>query len=307
MYMIHWPAAQLGKYVDTYGAMQKIQQEEEGQIRSIGVCNFLEEHLATISDLTYTNPAVNQIELHPLLNQAELRAVHADRGIVTEAYSPLGVGKLLDNPTLASIAQAHGKSPAQVAIRWSIQLGNVVIPRSSNPERIKDEHRRVRLRADRRRDGLDQRARRRHAVPAGPGHLHRSLTLSPSGRCSRPRATRPPTAHRSAARIRAARRRTAPRTGTRTPCWAASSRRALVALVLIRLARHREQVGRVVGEPHPLFVGPGARAQIPRQRQRHDVVDLHRRPGLLPAHERDRRVGVRVVQRAGGDGAAGSA
>ena len=137
MYMIHWPAARLGKYVDTYGAMQKVQQENES-IRTIGVCNFLEEHLATISDLTYTNPAVNQIELHPLLNQAELRAVHADRGIVTEAYSPLGVGKLLDNPTLASVAQAHGKSPAQVAIRWSLQLGNVVIPRSGNPERIKE-------------------------------------------------------------------------------------------------------------------------------------------------------------------------
>jgi 2,5-diketo-D-gluconate reductase A len=134
MYMIHWPAAQLGKYVDTYGAIQKIQQE--GRIRSIGVCNFLEDQLSTISDLTYTNPAVNQIELHPLLNQSELRAVHADRGIVTEAYSPLGVGKLIENPTLTSIAQAHGKSPAQVAIRWSIQLGNVVIPRSANPERI---------------------------------------------------------------------------------------------------------------------------------------------------------------------------
>ena len=136
MYMIHWPAAQLGAYIDTYGAMQKIQQES-GQIRSIGVCNFLDEQLGTISDLTYTNPVVNQIELHPLLNQAELRAIHADRGVVTEACSPLGVGKLLDNPTLASIAQAHGKSPAQAAIRWSIQLGNVVIPRSGNLERIK--------------------------------------------------------------------------------------------------------------------------------------------------------------------------
>jgi 2,5-diketo-D-gluconate reductase A len=137
MYMIHWPAPQLGKYIDTYGAMQKIQQES-GQIRSIGVCNFLDEQLGTISDLTYTNPVVNQIELHPLLNQAELRAIHADRGIVTEASSPLGVGRLLDNPTLVSIARAHGKSPAQVAIRWSIQLGNVVIPRSANPARIKE-------------------------------------------------------------------------------------------------------------------------------------------------------------------------
>jgi 2,5-diketo-D-gluconate reductase A len=76
--------------------------------------------------------------LHPLLNQAELRQIHADRGIVTEAYSPLGVGELLDNPTLVSIAEAHGKSAAQVCIRWSIQLGNVVLPRSGNPERIKD-------------------------------------------------------------------------------------------------------------------------------------------------------------------------
>jgi 2,5-diketo-D-gluconate reductase A len=136
MYMIHWPAAQLGAYIDTYGAMQKIEQES-GQIRSIGVCNFFDEQLGTISDLTYTNPVVNQIELHPLLNQAELRAIHADRGILTQACSPLGVGKLLGNPTLASIAQAHAKSPAQVAIRWSIQLGNVVIPRSGDPERIK--------------------------------------------------------------------------------------------------------------------------------------------------------------------------
>ena len=137
MYMIHWPAAQLVKYIDTYGAMQKVQLEE-GKIRSIGVCNFLDEHLTTISDLTYTHPAVNQIELHPLLNQAELRQLHADRGIVTEAYSPLGVGALLENPTLVSIAEAHGKSPAQVSIRWSLQLGNVVIPRSSSPERIKE-------------------------------------------------------------------------------------------------------------------------------------------------------------------------
>lgn len=134
MYLIHWPAAQLGKYVDTYGALQILQQDD--LVRSIGVCNFLEEHLRSIIELTYTSPAVNQIELHPLLNQAELRQFHADNGIVTEAYSPLGVGNVLDNPTVGSIAEANGKSPAQVCIRWSIQLGNVVIPRSGNPERI---------------------------------------------------------------------------------------------------------------------------------------------------------------------------
>jgi diketogulonate reductase-like aldo/keto reductase len=136
MFMIHWPAAQLGKYMDTYGAMRILVQE--GLMHTIGVCNFLPEHLATIFDLTYTSPAVNQIELHPLLNQAELRAVDAERGIVTEAYSPLGVGKLIEDPTLVSVGQAHGKSPAQAAIRWSLQLGNVVIPRSGNPDRIKE-------------------------------------------------------------------------------------------------------------------------------------------------------------------------
>jgi 2,5-diketo-D-gluconate reductase A len=134
LYLIHWPAAQLGKYVDTYGALQVLEQEE--LTRSIGVCNFTEEHLTSIVDLTYTNPPVNQIELHPLLNQAQLRHFHAEHDIVTEAYSPLGVGKLLDNPTIGSIAENHGKSPAQVCIRWNIQLGNVVIPRSANPERI---------------------------------------------------------------------------------------------------------------------------------------------------------------------------
>ena len=82
-------------------------------------------------------PAINQIELHPLLNQAELRATNAEYGIVTEAYGPLGVGRLLDNPAIATVAQAHGKTSAQVLIRWSIQLGNVVIPRSATPDRIK--------------------------------------------------------------------------------------------------------------------------------------------------------------------------
>jgi diketogulonate reductase-like aldo/keto reductase len=82
-------------------------------------------------------PVVNQIELHPLLNQAALRAVNTARDVVTEAYGPLGVGRLLDNPTIVSVAETHGKTPAQVLIRWSIQLGNVVIPRSSSPERVK--------------------------------------------------------------------------------------------------------------------------------------------------------------------------
>jgi diketogulonate reductase-like aldo/keto reductase len=135
LYLIHWPGGDPGKYVNSWGGLMK--RKEDGFTRSIGVSNFHAEDLSNVIDLSYFTPAINQIELHPLLNQAELRAVNAEYGIVTEAYGPLGVGKLLENPTVASVAQAHGKTPAQALIRWSIQLGNVVIPRSANPERIK--------------------------------------------------------------------------------------------------------------------------------------------------------------------------
>jgi 2,5-diketo-D-gluconate reductase A len=135
LYLIHWPGGDPGTYVNSWGGLMK--RKEDGLTRSIGVANFHAEHLSNIIDLSFFTPAINQIELHPLLNQAELRAVNAEYGIVTEAYGPLGVGRLLDNPTVVSVAQAHGKTPAQALIRWSIQLRNVVIPRSANPERIK--------------------------------------------------------------------------------------------------------------------------------------------------------------------------
>ncbi|WIM88238.1 aldo/keto reductase [Candidatus Mycobacterium wuenschmannii] len=134
LFLVHWPMASLGKYVDTFGGL--IQARGDGHTKSIGVCNFTEEHLETVIDLTYFTPAVNQIELHPLLNQAELRAENAKHNVVTEAYSPLAIGGLLDNATVTSIAGEYDRTPAQVLIRWSIQLGNVVIPRSGNPERI---------------------------------------------------------------------------------------------------------------------------------------------------------------------------
>ncbi|MBS9534239.1 aldo/keto reductase [Mycobacterium sp. M1] len=134
LYLVHWPAPALGMYVDSFGGL--IQSKELGLTRSIGVCNFTEQHLDDAIDLSFETPAVNQIELHPLLNQAELRAFHAERGIVTEAYSPLAKGRLLDNPTVAGIAAEYSRTPAQVLIRWSLQLGNVTIPRSSQPERI---------------------------------------------------------------------------------------------------------------------------------------------------------------------------
>ncbi|MGO4442972.1 aldo/keto reductase [Mycobacterium sp. 2YAF39] len=135
LYLIHWPAGNPGKYVDSWGGLMK--RKEEGDTKSIGLANFHAEDLSNVIDLSFFTPAVNQIELHPLLNQAELRATNAEYGIVTEAYGPLGVGNLLDNTTIGSVAQAHGKTAAQVLIRWSIQLGNIVIPRSSSPERIR--------------------------------------------------------------------------------------------------------------------------------------------------------------------------
>jgi 2,5-diketo-D-gluconate reductase A len=134
LYLIHWPAGNPSKYVDSFGGMMR--QRDLGSVKSIGVCNFTADDLSNIVDLAFFVPAVNQIELHPLLNQAALRAVNAEHGIVTEAYSPLGVAKLLDNPAVTSIAAEYGKTPAQVLIRWNLQLGNVVIPRSSSPERI---------------------------------------------------------------------------------------------------------------------------------------------------------------------------
>ena len=134
LYLIHWPAGDAGMYIHSWGGMMKAR--EDGVTKSIGVCNFTPDDLSNVVDLSFFVPAINQIELHPLLNQAALRAVNAEHGIVTEAYGPLGVGKVLENATVQSIAGEYGKTPAQVLIRWSIQLGNVVIPRSSSAERI---------------------------------------------------------------------------------------------------------------------------------------------------------------------------
>jgi 2,5-diketo-D-gluconate reductase A len=134
LYLIHWPVPAISEFVDTwraFGAMHDL-----GHIRSIGVSNFAPEHLNTLIDATGIVPVVNQIELHPLMTQVELREVHNKLGIATEAWSPLGQGRLLDHPTITGIANAHGKTPAQVIIRWHLQIGNIVIPKSVNPERI---------------------------------------------------------------------------------------------------------------------------------------------------------------------------
>ena len=134
LYLIHWPTPAQNLFVDTFKAFAHLR--DQGRIRAIGVSNFEPEHLKLLIDATGIVPAVNQIELHPRLPQAELRETHARYGIATEAWSPLGQGSLLADPIVTTIAERHGKTPAQVLIRWHIQLGNIVIPKSVNPDRI---------------------------------------------------------------------------------------------------------------------------------------------------------------------------
>jgi 2,5-diketo-D-gluconate reductase A len=134
LYLIHWPIPSRDKYVETWKAF--IEMQAQGLTRAIGVSNFQPAHLQRIIEETGVTPAVNQVELHPRLQQAGLRREHADLGIVTEAWSPLAQGQVLDDPAITQIAEAHGRTPGQVVIRWHLQLGNVVIPKSVTPERI---------------------------------------------------------------------------------------------------------------------------------------------------------------------------
>ena len=136
LYLIHWPAPTEGRFIDTWRAFEQIHGEEAA--RTIGVSNFRIEDLELLQREMETLPTVNQIELHPRLQQADLRAWHGEHGIVTEAWSPLAQGALLDDETIVSVAEAHGKTPAQVILRWHLRLGNVVIPKSVRPERIRE-------------------------------------------------------------------------------------------------------------------------------------------------------------------------
>jgi 2,5-diketo-D-gluconate reductase A len=136
LYLIHWPVPAHDRYVDTWKAF--VQLQAEGRARAIGVSNFQPDHLRRIVAETGVTPAINQVELHPYLQQAELRRVHEELGVVTEAWSPIAQGAVLEDPAIARIAQAHGRTPAQVVIRWHLQLGNVVIPKSVTPQRIRE-------------------------------------------------------------------------------------------------------------------------------------------------------------------------
>ena len=136
LYLIHWPVPMHDKYVDTWKAF--IDLQAQGLVRAIGVSNFQPAHLERLITETRVTPAINQVELHPRFQQAGLRREHEALGVVTEAWSPLAQGGVLDDPTIVRIAEAHEKTPAQVVIRWHLQLGNVVIPKSVTPERIEE-------------------------------------------------------------------------------------------------------------------------------------------------------------------------
>ena len=134
LYLIHWPCPQRGEYVNTYRALEELYSS--GRVRAIGVSNFQPAHLEQLLEATGVVPAVNQIELHPWLQQEELRSLHRRLGIQTVAWSPLGRGAVLEDPVVLRIAAELGRTPAQVILRWHLDAGNVVIPKASTPERI---------------------------------------------------------------------------------------------------------------------------------------------------------------------------
>jgi 2,5-diketo-D-gluconate reductase A len=149
LYLIHWPLPMTDKYVETWKAFEELLAS--GQIRSIGVSNFTEKHLQRLFDETDIVPVLNQVELHPRFPQDELRAFHAEHHILTEAWSPLERGRgllaesgltekrsLLEEPIIRDLAAAKGRSPAQIVLRWHVQLGNVIIPKSANPQRMRE-------------------------------------------------------------------------------------------------------------------------------------------------------------------------
>ena len=137
LFLIHWPTPARDKYVDTWKALLRLR--EEGRVRAVGVCNFQVPHLQRLLDETGELPAINQVELHPYLQQSALRDFHATHDILTEAWSPLASGgAVLRDETISGIARKHGVTPAQAILRWHTQVGNVVIPKSVTPSRIEE-------------------------------------------------------------------------------------------------------------------------------------------------------------------------
>lgn len=136
LYLIHWPVPSRGLFVETWRALEELYRD--GRVRAIGVSNFTEAHLGRLLSEVEVRPVLNQVELHPYFAQTQLRAFHADREIVTEAWAPLGQGgPLLGDPVITALAEQHGVTPAQVVLRWHLQKGHVVIPKSVRAERIR--------------------------------------------------------------------------------------------------------------------------------------------------------------------------
>jgi 2,5-diketo-D-gluconate reductase A len=136
LYLIHWPVPAKSAYLDTWKAFERIYAS--GRARAIGVSNFQPWHLQPLLDQREIAPAVNQVELHPAFQQEQVRAFDRAHGIVTEAWSPLAQGDILADPVITALSHRYGKSPAQIVLRWHIELGNVVIPKSVTPSRIKE-------------------------------------------------------------------------------------------------------------------------------------------------------------------------
>lgn len=134
LFLIHWPLPGVGDFVDTWHALEELYAT--GRARAIGVSNFTEGHLRRLAETSTVVPAVNQVEVHPYLSQNPLRAYGREHGIVTEAWSPIAQGRVLDDPELVRIGQAHGRTPAQVALRWHLQRGDVVFPKTTHRERM---------------------------------------------------------------------------------------------------------------------------------------------------------------------------
>jgi 2,5-diketo-D-gluconate reductase A len=136
LFLIHWPLPAVGDFVDTWKALEEI--SASGRVKAIGVSNFQQHHLQRLFDETDIVPAVNQIEVHPYLTQEPLRAFGTEHGIPTEAWSPIAQGKVLDDPTITEIAERVGKSTAQVTLRWHIQRGDIVFPKSVTEARVRE-------------------------------------------------------------------------------------------------------------------------------------------------------------------------
>jgi diketogulonate reductase-like aldo/keto reductase len=137
LFLIHWPLPMFDQYVETWQALEQLLAD--GRVHSIGVSNFEIEHLERLADETDITPSLNQVELHPEFPQEELRAYHESHGILTESWGPLGQNRgLLDDARVVAIAEKKGRTPAQIVLRWHIQVGNVVIPKSVTPQRIRE-------------------------------------------------------------------------------------------------------------------------------------------------------------------------